>query len=414
MSEIFLTPEDTAGETVELSRTMMRKRVLPKGTINYKGRKIVFDDAYLSTLVDAYKDGAYDHVPVQMADEKNAHTMDPERFGGEIAGLELADDGLYATFAFTERGAQLVKDNPNLGVSARLVGNYERSDGKHYQAAMQHVLLTQDPRIPGLGAWTEVDLSGYHDSDQVIDLTNASYEGDSAVADGNENTETSEVSEDDIREALKLIGTSDEEIEAFFAEIEASEDGDDDGEETRTDAETPDDPNRVDGDGDDDDRDNDAEDSADIVAETEEGKELVAALSNDDDADTDTVDLANQDMAVRLAAAEKQLAESRFEAEKAKWVAKGVPPAFIDLAQDILTAPAGTSVVDLSNGPGEDNKVDAADVIRKMIETTAGYVRIAAERGHDIQLSNEPEDKTANTELANVWDAIVARSKPQN
>ncbi len=397
MSEILLTPEDS-GATVELSRTVMRKRILPKGSINYKGRKIVFDDAYLSQVAEAYKAGAYDQVPVQMADKHNAHTMDPERFGGEIVGVEVADDGLYGTFSFTERGAQLVKENPKLGVSARLVGNYERSDGKTFPAAMQHVLLTQDPRIPGLGAWTEVNLSGYHDSDEVVDLTNASYEGENAVADNGNENEAVDAAPDEgkIREALKLVGYTDAEVEEFFASIEAEAAEEAGTEEATAETEVEDEgTEEVD------------ETDTDAVAETEEGRELEAALSNDV---TDTVDLGNDDLRTRLAAAEKTLAESRFEAEKAKWVGQGVPPAFVDLAADVLKAPANQVIVDLSNGPDEDRKIDAAAVIRKLISTTAGYIKIAEERGHSLEFSNADESEgKATDELENVWAAINNR-----
>lgn len=56
-----------------------------------------------------------------------------------------ADDGLYVTAQLTERGEAVLRDNPYLGVSARIVEQYRRADGKFYPAAMQHVLATLDP-----------------------------------------------------------------------------------------------------------------------------------------------------------------------------------------------------------------------------------------------------------------------------
>lgn len=91
-----------------------------------------------------------------MATGKNEHTNDPERTRGQILDLQVEPDGLYALAELTEAGEQVLRDNPMLGVSARIVENYARSDGKFYPAAVQHVLGTLDPRVPGLGAWSPV------------------------------------------------------------------------------------------------------------------------------------------------------------------------------------------------------------------------------------------------------------------
>ena len=53
----------------------------------------------------------------------------------------------------------MLRENPFLGVSARIVEQYSRADGKFFPAAIQHCLGTLDPRIPGLGAWTPIDMS---------------------------------------------------------------------------------------------------------------------------------------------------------------------------------------------------------------------------------------------------------------
>src|SRR5205809_7930654 len=65
-------------------------------------------------------------------------------------GHQRHGDGLYIQAELTDRGEQVLRDNPYLGVSARIVENYNRSDGKFYKAAVQHVLGTLDPRLPGL------------------------------------------------------------------------------------------------------------------------------------------------------------------------------------------------------------------------------------------------------------------------
>ena len=179
MTAAVLTPF-TAAEAVELGNRMWRKRVLPVGDVEYKGRLLHFTKDYLGQLVAAFQNRAYDQVPFQLADGANTHTNDPERTRGEITAMELGDDGLYVTAQVTEDGEKVLAANPRLGVSARIVEDYARSDGRHYPAAIQHVLGTLDPRIPGLGAWQAIEAASPV-PDQVIDLSAAVFAGDEPV-----------------------------------------------------------------------------------------------------------------------------------------------------------------------------------------------------------------------------------------
>jgi hypothetical protein len=165
---------------IELGNRQWVKKILPIGSIDYKGRQLRFDRSYLSGLVNAFRSRAYDQVPLQLADASNSHTNDPERTAGEITDLELRDDGLYALAHVTERGERVLAENPRLGVSARIVEQYARSDGKFFPAAVQHVLATLDPRVPGLGAWQPVDMS--NGAEMVIDLSGSSFAGDAPPA----------------------------------------------------------------------------------------------------------------------------------------------------------------------------------------------------------------------------------------
>ncbi|QFG07908.1 hypothetical protein SEA_INTOLERANT_13 [Streptomyces phage Intolerant] len=359
MGEIHLTPTEE-GAAIELSRTLFRKKILPKGTIDYKGRKIVFDDAYLTDLAASFHAGAYDQVPFMLADSSNAHTMDPERYRGDIKGVEVAEDGLWGTFELSADAAELVKKNPKLGVSARIVEGYSRADGKTFPRAMQHVLGTLDPRIPGLGAWTEVALSGYDSTDEVLDLTAAEFEGDEDVAKQTEET---------------IDGLTREEYEQLLASLDL-EDGD-----------------LEEGDGDEDEG-----DEGDGSEETDEGRVPAgagASLSNDGG---NAIELANNE----IRTLKVQLAADRFNADKREYVRKGVPPALVELARPVLEAPDGF-VLDFSNDGGE--KVDAADVVRKLLDSAVGYIDIARERGHAVDFSNEEnEDGTdEDAEALKLW-----------
>lgn len=359
MGDILLTPA-SGGEGTTLGPKLWRKKILPKGTINYKGRKIVFDDSYLADLASAYQEGAYDQVPFMLADAENKHTMLPERYRGECKGVEVGDDGLYGTFELSAEAADLVKANPKLGVSARIVEGYTRSDGKTYPRAMQHVLGTLDPRIPGLGAWQEVALSGYDSGDEVIDLTSSEFEGEPTVA-KTDDTET-------------IDGLTRPEYEALLASLDL--DDDDEGSE-------------------------DEEPTASTAPATREPAASGASLSNDTAAQT-AIELANQEIAElkRVRAAEK------YEADKREYVRKGVPPALVELARPVLEAPDGF-VLDFSNGT-DDVQVDAGSVVRQLLDASVGYLDLAKERGHSVDFSNDEKsgETDEDAELLKMWAQI--------
>ena len=165
---------------VELASRTWEKRILPVGSIEYKGRTLRFDPGYLESLVSAFRDQAYDQVPLQLADASNTHTNDPERTAGWIEDLEVRPDGLYALAQVTERGERVLAENPRLGVSARIVEQYQRADGRFYPAAIQHVLGTLDPRIPALGSWQPVDMA--NEGGIVIDLSASTFPGEAPPA----------------------------------------------------------------------------------------------------------------------------------------------------------------------------------------------------------------------------------------
>ena len=179
MTGLVLTPF-TAAEAVELGNRLWRKRLLPVGEIDYKGRTLKFTRGYLGQVVKAFQDRAYDQVPFQLADAQNTHTNDPERTRGEIAEMVVRDttactwNGLWIRLKPTDNGDKVLRENPNLGVSARIVEGYERADGKKFPAAIQHVLGTLDPRIPGLGPWQAIEAASPV-PDTVLDLSASTF-----------------------------------------------------------------------------------------------------------------------------------------------------------------------------------------------------------------------------------------------
>src|SRR6516165_3695663 len=120
MTSLVLTPF-TTGRPIELAGGLWRKKLLPVGEVAYQGRTLRFTPGYLRDLADAFRARAYDQVPLQLAGADNRHTNDVERTAGHIVDMDADDDGLWITAAVTDRGTRVLRDNPQLGVSARIV-----------------------------------------------------------------------------------------------------------------------------------------------------------------------------------------------------------------------------------------------------------------------------------------------------
>ena len=187
------------------------KKILPVGSISYQGRTLNFTPSYIQGLAVAFRDRAYDQVSFQLADSANSHTNDPERHRGTIVDMKAEADGLYVVLDPTPRGEGVLRENPYLGVSARIVEQYARSDGKVYPAAIQHVLGTLDPRIPGLGSWQPIDMANA--SAVVIDLSNYSFAGEPGPAALGTLDELSDAELGDLLDAMDETGLLDGEPE---------------------------------------------------------------------------------------------------------------------------------------------------------------------------------------------------------
>ena len=317
MSTAFLTPVcDSAA--VELSRTLFKKQVLPKRSINYKGRTITFDDAYLTDLAAAYNATAFDQVPFMLADKDNQHTMDPERFRGEVKGLNVEEDGLYAYLELSAGAQEMIRQNPKLGVSARIIEGLDHADGRHFDRAVQHVLGTLDPRVTGLKPWEEVSLSTQ--VDETVDLTNETYEQEGLVM-----ADDQDIVDEDLDES----GAFDDALLVDFSDADNHEE-----EETE-------------------------------VPNTED-IELVRAESYESQ--------------LRITQLESELALSRFEKEQDGWLNAGVPPKMIELAKPVLSMPH-PPIIDLARGEGDDRYVDLSKVVRDILEEAKGTIDLGREDG---------------------------------
>jgi hypothetical protein len=433
-----LTPF-TAAEAVELGNRLWRKRLLPVGDVEYKGRTLHFTPKYLGQLVTAFQNRAYDQVPFQLADAQNTHTNDPERTRGWVKGMELGDDGLYVTAEVNEAGEQVLAANPNLGVSARIVEDYARSDGQFFKSAVQHVLGTLDPRIPGLGAWEAIEAASPV-PDRVLDLTAESFtdlapqdkaarkaakkaakkqttdpagdgtdtEGEAVMADLGNLSDTQKARlarlldfDDETLDALVNGGVvvTPEELEALTAPDSGEDDSDDEGGlAAEIDAMTDEELAAL-----------EAEFDAEFTDETDtetipEGEPVSAGLSAEAQFSIDLANARADETARELAVVTARLREEDYQAEKRRLADTGVPPYITELARPLLEG-AGHAV-ELSNG----KTVDAGAIMRRVLTE---YARQARLLDLDVELGSpmdEPED-AGREEQAQSRQAVVSSFK---
>jgi len=396
MTAAVLTPFH-GSPAVELGNRLWRKKLLPVGEVEYKGRMLHFTRDYLGQLVAAFQSRAYDQVPFQLADAHNTHTNDPERTRGEITSMELGDDGLYVTAELTPEGEQVLATNPKLGVSARIVEDYARSDGARFPAAIQHVLGTLDPRIPGLGAWQVVEAASPA-PDTVIDLSASIFAGETPAPpqpaqEPSEGTEPAMPGLDGITGEqqdliARLLELPQDQLEALAAgglvltpdELAAiagdpggsDEPGGDDGDLAAQIAAMTD------------------EDFAALQAEWEAEQDqeepVAAGLSAEAQFAIDLATARQEETARELSVITARLREQDYEAEKRKLADLGVPPYITELARPLLEGAGRT--VELANGKA----ADAGQIMRKVLTEYAQQARLL---DLDVELGSpmdEPED----------------------
>src|ERR1022692_784128 len=372
MKTSLLTPYDR-GDAKPAGRNLFRKQLLPIAKINYEGRVIDFTRDYLAGLVKAFNDRAYDQVPFQLADAQNTHTDDPERFRGEIAALELTADGLDVIVAASDDGAKVLRDNPRLGVSARIREDYARADGKFFTRALKHVLGTLDPRMTGMAPWEAVDAA--NDEGDVVDLTALEYATQTGTADAVPAVTTPPeapapatketgmaLTADQEARLGKLLDLPDEQFTALLTPPEKPAEGDTNVLEDLTDAQIEELVASL-----------DAETPA-PVAEVAPEKELVPAGASLNAEAQAAIDLANaraDETAMALKRVTTKLATAAYEAERDVFARTyGIPPRITDLARGLLEGEG--RVVELANG----KTADAGSIVREVLKEFGRTVKV--------------------------------------
>jgi len=360
----YLTPLQT-GRTVSLSNgsnglPVFRKRILPLGEIRHPetGERVRFDRAYHQSLIDSFNRGATEQMPLQLANDRNQHNMNPEltravalRLSHQQAG-DTDGPGLYADFQpISRKAAKLLQRNPGLGVSCQITEDRQRVDGKRFPRVLRHVLATLDPRVVGLGAWRSVSLSD-DTAGEVIDLT-ASKVRELSVGKGAGKGKGA---------ALEL---SDAEAEAAVAEVLAGmslaePDADEKGMKRSKKGKKalkglkPGNAARM-------------AQLRGMRGKGKGGKKSKTATSLSDVSEA-TLDLAAEldESRRETAGIRAELAASRWKTERRELARVGVPKPLLDLAEPVLIS-ADAPVLSLSNEDGDPEEVDVAQLVRDML-----------------------------------------------
>jgi hypothetical protein len=324
----ILSPQDTKqGSVVNLAGKgeLWRKQILPRGSINYQGRRIRFDNDYHRELVQNFKNGAYPQVPFQLADATNTHTNDPERTRGQMVDLRAEHDGLYGYFKMTD--PTVVLNNQDLGVSCRIIEGYTReSDNKYFGRSLQHVLGTLDPRVVGMKPWESVELAGTQ-TDAVVDLSNQFYTKDGGeMPDGTETKHVVELSTAQLERLNELLA-QEEETEEEDADLDGAFDG------LRPEDFA------------------DGEEDEELTDELEDGGQDSVALAAVSNLQSQVLELTNK------------LERRDGDVEMAQLAATGLAPAILEAARPLLAIQSGT--IELSNG----DQVSPAKQVRTLLRT---------------------------------------------
>lgn len=384
----ILTPYSRGEATVTGSKKF-RKQLLPIGEIEYEGQMVKFDKPFLEEVVSSFRNRAYDQVPFQLANDKNEHTNNPERFRGEIEDLTLEPDGLYMTVSTTKEGAKVIKDNPKLGVSARIVNAFKRADGKFFKSALQHALGTLDPKVTGMGPWIALEAANAGDID-VIDLTQIEYREDNGVA-------GKQLTEDELAKLRALLAGSesdedeltDEQVAELIAAADALEPDDDEDEDES-----------------DEDEDTDLTDE-ELEAILAGDEEPVTVSAANDPALQRALALSNEvqsAQAMELSRITRELDAGRYEQERELFARQyGIPPSVTDLARELLEG--NGHVINLSNG----GEADAGAIVRRLLTTIGGHVKLmdlSVELGSPFEdVAGEDDDQTKREDWASSYRA---------
>lgn len=156
------------------SGRLYRKHILTKGNLRHPATKqnVSIDDNFFTSLVQNFNEKVCDIVQVPLAGPSNEHTEDPTRNIGEVVGLELSGDKLYALIDARDEQYADKLGKTLLGASAMIHPNYEDAKtGKKVGPTLLHVCVTNRPYITELQDYEELIAASADNTGDAVMFT---------------------------------------------------------------------------------------------------------------------------------------------------------------------------------------------------------------------------------------------------
>ncbi len=190
------------GPSVALSRRLFRKQLLRYGTWEHKaapGGKLQVTKEFLTKIVDNFRAGVRDDVPIPLG-----HEVDAISSIGKVVSLEVDDDGLWGVHEIADDADAAKIGDTWTGSSAFIDLNaIDKETGKEHGPVLVHNAITNAPYIKDLAPFEALAL-GEDAQDAVIIALQQEMPDD----EGGEMTleellaQLAETSDDDLRKAL--------------------------------------------------------------------------------------------------------------------------------------------------------------------------------------------------------------------
>lgn len=351
-----------------------KKEILRVGEIvvdRKTGRKFNFSSDFLKQLKSNFDNKPLDYVPLLYSKAGYVHASDssPNSYGGVMESLELDDPDnptkAYGTFNLTDDTLKVIEHNPKFGVSVTAHPNFvNKWDSKYYGPMLIDVNATHMPTLQKLGEWEKAtaNLSDeVKDEYDVIDLSDAEFnvvETETTEKEG----DTDMPDNDTTTQEVKL---SDEQVQALLG--------------------------------------------TDAVKEAIRLSVAEATSAKDDEIKT---------LRGSVESIKKSSYESAVKSGLGSFVGQGVPPAMVELGQELLLSmeedDAG-QVIELSTGEGDDaktEKLSRVQIVSRMLDMAKGTVDLGDEQGSgdedDLEkLSDAQRSSAVNQLLALEGNALV-------
>lgn len=176
----IIVPAPKGDSYVALARlrqgSLFRKHILTLGELIHPStkEKLNLDRAFADTLIKNFNDRVCDIVQVPLAGDQNEHVEAPDRNLGEVVGLELDGDKIFATIDIRKDGAAQQMGKTLLGASAFMHMNYvDTHTGEPAGPTLLHVAVTNRPYVTGLEDYQELVAASADNTGDTVLLTAA-------------------------------------------------------------------------------------------------------------------------------------------------------------------------------------------------------------------------------------------------